>query len=120
MKLVQGRAFSRYDNECVPGVVLLSETVAGLLFPDEDAIGKRLDLSGDPKDLREIVGVVADVRNYGVDAEVKPEVYVPFLQSAPEYLSGAVSGLIIVMRSATEPAALGAALREQVQALDKD
>ena len=46
-------------------------------FAGEEPIGKRLDLSGSPKDLREIVGVVADVRNYGVDAEVKPEVYVP-------------------------------------------
>jgi putative ABC transport system permease protein len=120
MKLVKGRAFSRYDNETGPGVVIINETLAAHFFAGEDPIGKRLDLSGDPKDLREIVGVVADVRNYGVDAEVKPEVYVPFLQSAPEYLSGVVSALTIVVRSAIEPASLGAALREQVQALDKD
>ncbi|MEY2551885.1 MAG: hypothetical protein QOG12_2029 [Verrucomicrobiota bacterium] len=120
MKLVKGRAFSRYDNETGPGVVIINETLAAHFFPGEDPIGKRLELSGDPKDLREIVGVVADVRNYGVDAEVKPEVYVPFPQSAPEYLSGIVSAMTIVMRSAIEPATLGAALREQVQALDKD
>jgi putative ABC transport system permease protein len=120
MKLVRGRAFSRYDNETAPGVVIINETLVARFFSGEDPIGKRLELSGDPKDLREIVGVVADARNYGVDAEVKPEVYVPFLQSAPEYLSSVVSALTIVMRSAIEPAALGAALREQVQALDKD
>jgi putative ABC transport system permease protein len=120
MKLVKGRGFSRYDNETAPGVVIINETIAARYFAGEDPIGRRLDLSGDPKDLREIVGVVGDVRNYGVDAEVKPEVYVPFLQSAPAYLSGVVSALTIVVRSAIEPAALGAALREQVQALDKD
>ena len=120
MKLVKGRAFSRYDNEDAPGVVIINETMAARFFAGEDPIGRRLDLSGDPKDLREIVGVVGDVRNYGVDAEVKPEVYVPFLQSAPEYLSGVVSAMTIVVRSAIEPTALGTALREQVQALDKD
>jgi putative ABC transport system permease protein len=120
MKLVKGRAFSRYDNEAAPGVVIINETLATRFFPGEDPIGKRLDLSGEPRDLREIVGVVGDVRNYGLDAEVKPEVYVPFLQSAPEYLSGVLSALTIVVRSAVEPTALGAALREQVQALDKD
>jgi putative ABC transport system permease protein len=120
MKLVKGRAFSRSDTETAPGVVIINETMAARFFPGEDPVGKRLNLSGEPRDLREIVGVVGDVRNYGVDAEVKPEVYVPFLQSAPEYLSGVVSAMTIVVRSAIEPAALGPALREQVQALDKD
>jgi putative ABC transport system permease protein len=120
MKLVKGRAFSRYDNEAAPSVVIINETMAARYFAGEDPIGRRLYLSGDPKDLREIVGVVGDVRNYGVDAEVKPEVYVPFLQSAPNYLSGVVSAMTIVVRSAIEPTALAAALREQVQALDKD
>jgi putative ABC transport system permease protein len=120
MKLVKGRAFSRYDTADAPGVVIINETIAARFFAGEDPIGRRLDLSGDPKDLREIVGVVGDVRNYGLDEEVKPEVYVPFLQSAPGYLSGVVSAMTIVVRSAIEPTALAAALREQVQALDKD
>ena len=120
MKLLKGRAFSHYDNESAPGVVIINETMATRFFPGEEPLGKRINMSGDPPDLREIVGVVGDVRNYGVDADVKPEAYVPFLQSAPEYLSNVVSALTIVMRSAIEPTALGAALREQVQALDKD
>ncbi|HEV2806266.1 MAG TPA: ABC transporter permease [Chthoniobacterales bacterium] len=120
MRLVKGRAFSRHDNETAPGVVIINETLATRFFAGEDPIGRRLDLSGDPKDLREIVGVVGDVRNYGLDAEVKPEVYVPFLQSAPGYLSSVASAPTIVVRSAMEASALGSALREQVQALDKD
>ncbi|HEV3409496.1 MAG TPA: FtsX-like permease family protein, partial [Chthoniobacterales bacterium] len=119
MKLVRGRAFSRSDNETAPGVVIINETMAARYFAGEDPLGRRLLLS-EPKDMREIVGVVADVRNYGLDAEVKPEVYVPFLQSAPGYLSSVVSAMTIVVRSPIEPTALAAALREQVQALDKD
>jgi predicted permease len=120
MRLLKGRAFAPYDNEAAPGVVIINETLAARFFPGEDPIGKRLELSGSPKDLREIVGVVSDVRNYGVDAEVKPEVYVPLLQSAPGYLSSVTSALTIVLRSTIEPTALGQTLREQVQALDKD
>jgi putative ABC transport system permease protein len=120
MRLVRGRAFAPFDTEPAPGVVIINETMAARYFAGEDPIGKRLDLSGNPKDLREIVGVVADVRNYGVDADVKPEVYVPLLQSSPGYLSSITSALTIVMRSSIEPTALGQTLREQVQALDKD
>jgi putative ABC transport system permease protein len=120
MRILKGRAFSSHDTETAPGVVIINETLASRYFAGEDPIGQRLNLSGGPKDLREIVGVVADVRNYGLDAEVKPEVYVPFLQSAPGYLAGMTSALTIVVRSTIEPTALTATLREQVEALDKD
>jgi putative ABC transport system permease protein len=120
MRLIKGRSFGPHDIEAAPGVVIINETLAARHFPGEDPIGKRLAMSGAPKDLREIVGIVADVRNYGVDAEVKPEAYVPLSQSAPNYLSGVTSALTIVVRSTIDPTALGQAIREQVQALDKD
>jgi putative ABC transport system permease protein len=120
MRMVKGRAFNSHDNEAAPGVVIINETLAARFFAGEDPIGQRLDMSGAPKDLREIVGVVADVRNYGVDAEVKPETYVPLRQSAPGYLAGVTSALTIVIRSTIDPTALAETLREQVQALDKD
>lgn len=120
MRIMKGRAFSPRDTQDAPGVVIINETLAARYFAGEDPIGQRLNLSGSPKDLREIVGVVADVRNYGVDAEVKPEVYVPMLQSAPGYLASMTSALTIVVRSTIDPTALTATLRQQVQALDKD
>jgi putative ABC transport system permease protein len=120
MRLVKGRAFSRHDTEDAPGVVIINETMAARFFPGEDPIGKRIGLSGNPKDWREIVGVVGDVRNYGVDADVKPEAYVPFFQNAPGYLAGVASAMNVMVRSTNDPSALTAALRVQVQALDKD
>jgi putative ABC transport system permease protein len=120
MRVVKGRPFSRHDTADTPGVVIINETLAARYFAGQDPIGQRLNLSGSPQDLREIVGVVADVRNYGLDADVKPEVYVPFLQSAPGYLSSMTSALGIVVRSTIDPTALAQTLREQVQALDKD
>ena len=119
MRLIAGRAFSARDTADAPGVVIINETLAKKYFPNEDPIGRRLGLSG-PPDMREIVGVVADVRNYGLDAEVKPEAYVPFLQNAPEYLTAVAAGMNIVVRTVNDPTALASAFRAQVQALDKD
>ncbi len=120
MSLVKGRAFSRHDTEDGPGVAIINETVAARFFAGEEPIGKRIGLSGNPRDWREIVGVVRDVRNYGLDADVKPEVCVPFVQNAPGYLAGVASAMTVVVRSTNDPSALTNALREQVQALDKD
>jgi putative ABC transport system permease protein len=120
MRMVKGRAFVHNDTEAAPAVVIINETLAARYFAGEDPIGKRLNLSGDPGDVREIVGVVSDVRNYGLDEGVKPEVYVPFFQSAAGYLASQTSALTVVIRSMIEPTALAATLREQVQALDKD
>jgi putative ABC transport system permease protein len=120
MSLTEGRAFTRHDTEDAPGVVIINETMAARFFNGEEAIGKRVGLSGNPRDWREIVGVVHDVRNYGLDADVKPEVYVPFLQNAPSYLAGVASAMNVVVRSTNDPSALANTLRERVQALDKD
>jgi putative ABC transport system permease protein len=120
IRLVKGRAFSRHDTEDAPGVVIINETMAARFFPGEDPIGKRIGLSGNPRDWREIVGVVGDVRNYGVDSDVKPEAYVPLVQNAPGYLASVASAMNVIVRSTNAPAALTIALREQVQALDKD
>ncbi len=120
MRLAKGRPFSRYDAAKALGVVIINETMASRFFPDEDSVGRRIGLSGNPTDWREIVAVVGDVRNYGVDAAVKPEAYIPFLQNGPEYLSGIASGMNLVVRTRNDPLSLAATLREQVQSLDKD
>ena len=119
MRLVKGRAFSERDTADAPGVVVINETLAARFFANEDPIGRRLGLSG-PPDWREIVGVVRDVRNYGLDADVKPEAYVPFLQNASGYLSSVAAAMNIVVRTANDPSAFAPALRTQIQAIDKD
>jgi putative ABC transport system permease protein len=62
---------------------------------------------------RMVVGVVGDVRHRGLDAEVQPEVYVPYEQ-APE------ASMTVVIRTALEPSALSAAARAAVRAVDPD
>ncbi len=119
MRLMKGRAFSERDTLDTPQVVIINATTAARFFPNEDPIGKRIGLSG-PTDWREVVGVIGDVRNYGLDAEVKPEAYIPFLQNAPGYLAGVASAMNVVMRTANDPLSAGPAFRSVVQSLDKD
>jgi hypothetical protein len=59
--IVRGRSLTDRDTPLSPPVVVINQTMALCFFPDEDPIGKRLDISG-PTYLREIVGIVGDVR----------------------------------------------------------
>ncbi len=118
MRLLKGRGFSGHDNSSALPAVIINQTLAAHYFPNEDPIGKRIGLSGGPVDWRQIVGVVADVRNYGLDAEVKPEAYIPVLQNEPAYLAAVASNMTVVTRTASDPLSLGQVWRAQVQRLD--
>ena len=82
--LAAGRDFTTNDKADAPPVAVINETLARRYFGKENPIGKRIGLSR-PTDWREIVGVVHDVRNYGLASEVKPECYLPYLQNGPDY-----------------------------------
>lgn len=117
--LLKGRAFTPSDTAHSPPVVIVNETMVRKFFGNEDPLGKRIGLSA-PKDWREIVGVIGDIRTHGLDAEVRPESFVPIFQNAPGYLTGTISSMSLVARTASDPSALAATIRGQVQALDKD
>jgi len=78
-KLISGRYFTDADDASKPKVVIINQTLARKYFPGEDPIGKKIgDTSLSPKSLTEIVGVVGDVKDGGLDAETWPAEYVPF------------------------------------------
>ena len=62
--LVSGRALSEQDNSTAPGVAIISKSVARTLWPDGDALGRRITLEdrSRPEDWLTIIGVVVDVR----------------------------------------------------------
>lgn len=75
-RLVRGRLFREDEDATKPQVLVINETLARKYYPGEDPIGKKIgndDL--DPKSIREIVGVVADVREGALDGEVWPTEY---------------------------------------------
>lgn len=87
--LLNGRWFSDQDRENSPLVAVISEKVAKNLFPNQNPIGKRFSLQArhEPYLLREIVGVVSDIRMHGAAQEPAAGVYVPLRQhSTPAHI----------------------------------
>lgn len=87
--LLRGREFDATDTESSRKVVVISKAAAARLFPGEDAIGKRLDVSG-AGEFREIVGVAGDVRHSGLAAPIDIECYLPLTQDPERWMVVAV------------------------------
>ncbi|HEV2666101.1 MAG TPA: ABC transporter permease, partial [Blastocatellia bacterium] len=109
MRLLAGRAFTEQDDDKAPPVVIINETLARRYFNGEDPVGKQIL----PPDPLTIVGVVSDVKRFGLDAETLPEIYCPYTQTATG--PGAV---FLVARTAGDPLDYVAAVRQQVYALE--
>ncbi len=87
-KLVAGRFFTENDDASKPLVTIINKALARQYFPGEDPIGKKFG-DGDltPKSIREIVGVVDDVKEGSLDSEIWPAEYDPLNQNASTYVS---------------------------------
>jgi putative ABC transport system permease protein len=117
IRSLEGRALTAQDNENAPLVVLVSETMARKLWPGVDPIGKRVRFyNSDPKEQRPwrtVVGVVRDVKQYGLDTAGPMAMY----ETLAQFPS---SALTLVVRGAVEPSTMVAAIRREILALDKD
>ena len=88
-----------------PRVAIINDTFARQFFPNEDPIGKRIDINNGPDgSWREIVGIVGDIKQYGVDKTTSAQSYEPFAQNP-------FSSMNVVIRSSGSAAALLGALR---------
>jgi len=108
--LLRGRIFSADDGAQSPRVVLANESFVHKHFPGKDAIGKRI---GSPERWREIVGIVGNVRNFGLDREEPPAVYLPHAQVPLPFMT-------LVVRTAGDPLAVAASLKGVVREIDPD
>jgi predicted permease len=111
-RVVRGRSFEERDDEQAPAVAVVNESLARHYFGDEDPIGRRVGFGDGDDAWVTIVGVVGDVRQYGLDREPTQELYRPFAQN-PGW--GAV-----LIRTRTEPAAAAGLLRRAVHAIDPE
>jgi putative ABC transport system permease protein len=105
--LLRGRSFARTDDDKAPHVAVINETLARRYFPDEDPIGKKINVRFGRPLTREIVGVVGDVRHAGLDDALRPEVFLYH----PQYPFGSMTYLV---RTSADPAALMASVKSQV------
>jgi predicted permease len=123
IRVIDGRAPLASDTFDSPPVVFVNETAARGIFPGEDPVGKRVMLSrsrGYEQPWRTIAGVVADVRQRGLDRPARPEIYIPhtqFLHFAPGQQARSMT---IALRSDLPPERLVSALREQLRRIDPE
>jgi macrolide transport system ATP-binding/permease protein len=109
--LLGGRDFTEADRKGAPGVVVLNETLAGMLWPGEEPLGKRVSVSGPEGPFLEVVGVARDGKYRSLGESPQPYIYQPVLQSYDPKMT-------LVVRTKGEPQSVTAAVREQIRALD--
>lgn len=114
--VLNGRAFTEQDAAGSPLVALINQTMARQFWPEQNPIGKRIKFPGSakyPQQWRSIVGVVGDVKQYGLDKKEPMQIYLPETQFP-------TSAMTLVIHTASDPQSLVAAVRNEVRALDKD
>ena len=116
--LIKGRDFDDRDKHGSTPVVIVTETFARQFFPNEDPIGKRIkpgisSIENEDSTMREIVGVVGDVRNRSLNTESKPAYYVPQTQVP-------FSQMVGVVRTSSEPRSMISAVTKLVGGMDGD
>jgi putative ABC transport system permease protein len=113
--LKRGRDFTTADAESAAPVALISELTAKQIFGKEDPLGRKIQLGGrhDDKPWATIVGIVGDVRHYGLDLPASPQAY-------QLYTHRTFSGPSLVIRSTVDMKSLVPDVQEQIWALDKN
>jgi predicted permease len=117
IRLLRGRLFDQTDGPNTQQVALINETLARRHFPNEDPLGHTIqygNMDGDMRLLR-IVGVVGDVREFGLDARIETTVYVHYLQRPRQAWN-----FFVVVRAQGEPEALIPALSNVARSLNRD
>ncbi|MEO8483079.1 MAG: ABC transporter permease [Acidobacteriota bacterium] len=109
---IRGRRFADADDAAHPRVVMINQALQRRYFPNEDPIGQRIGNTGlTPDSIVEVVGVVADLREGGLDDEIWPAVYYPFNQDSD-------TSMALIVRTAVPPASILPALDSIIRGID--
>ena len=116
--IIKGRDFEDRDKHGSTPVIIITETFARQYFPNEDPLGKRIKpgistFEDDKSEMREIIGVVGDVRNRTLSTESKPAYYVPQTQIP-------FNQMVAVIKTTGEPRSLISAATKEVAGMDQD
>jgi predicted permease len=119
--VLQGRPLGRSDMTSASANFLVNKTFAKRYWPGESGLGKQISV---PKSVQArsdfgqlmtgtVVGVVGDVRHYGLESDLEPEVYLPYTANPPRWIA-------LVVRTHGEPDRTIPALRQAVRSVDPD
>jgi len=117
--ILRGRDISNSDLAGRPAVVLISESMARQFWPGEDPLGKRLTLTFSPDAVREVVGVVGDVKLDGLD-QTRPSATLYFPMSQMSTSGWSSFPMTLVVRSASGPSGVASLVSNAVHEVDPE
>ncbi len=124
-RLVSGRFFSARDDASAPPVVIVNQALAESYWPGQDPIGKEIGVdyvgagrntTGAPR-FRQVVGIVANVKQKGLDLPAEPALYTPYLQDETNH---AFAGFNLFVRTIGPPTSVAGTVRVLVHSLRPD
>jgi putative ABC transport system permease protein len=116
VKPVRGRAFTEADGVTGPPVVLVNEAFASKIWPNEDALAKRLRVFNGPNadPWLSVVGVMPNIVHNDISPrKIDPVIYLPYRQKP-------MAGIVVIARTTVLPGTLSTAFRREIQTLDAD
>ena len=126
--LRKGRYIDEHDTQSAPWVIVINETFARRFFPNEDPIGQQLRMRYDPYPVdeerpRQIVGIVADVKHFGLGQETPAFMYASYMQQPDVFPGGSAIAHLsqaLFLRGKTGAGEFGPAVKKAVAELDPD
>jgi putative ABC transport system permease protein len=123
IRLVSGRLPADQDGDQGQPVLFLNESAARTLFPGEDPVGRSVRLArttGDEQPWRTIAGVVADVRQRGLERPPRPEMYIPLPQFRHFMARSQSWSMTVVAKVTVPPLSLAGPMRAAVRRVDPE
>jgi putative ABC transport system permease protein len=109
--LIQGRTFTAQDTRSSMPVVIINARLAKLVFPNQDPIGRQMEVGFAGPGKRQIVGIVGDVRQSALGSDPSPAIYLPFAQSPSPFMS-------LIVRSSQAHSSMTNALESATASVD--
>ena len=111
--LISGRVYDERDRADSPKVAVVNQAFAKRYFPAGDVLGKRIGFGCEDGLCTTIVGVVGNVKQESITADVSPEIFVPFSQMP-------MNGITLFVRTKGNPSDFAGAVRSEVFGIDKN
>jgi putative ABC transport system permease protein len=111
--LVDGRSFDSRDRRDSRPVVIINKAMADKIWQGRRAVGERIKINLDREDWYEIVGVIRNIREEGLDVEQRPAMYLPSAQMPSR-------SMVLALRAQADPTALASVVRREVWAIDRE
>ena len=111
--IVEGRAFTEFDDQKAPNVVIVNETLARRFWPNESPLGKRLQLGSPKSPYRQVVGVARDGKYFLMGEPPTEYLFVPLLQNYDGKMT-------LIARTSGQPEKLAEAIRQEAASLDSE